>query len=246
VGIGGGDMLFPKLTFETILQVDEKTRLDASLSFATEDENITDVLIEPESGAGFVSVYNSGNTSKWHLDWAYELDGMKDVSIRIEADSGNKTKTYIAGVNVLTEDEDALLSSDNDLIPYEPDILNYLPKGKNSYIYAHRKAQERILSFLDEQRIWRSDSSIYTKQDLVDLPSEFAEQFRQWSTFQTLLIIFESIQVNSADIFQEKKQEYENLMRQARNRSSLRLDQNNDGELEVTPYNIRTTRLVRR
>ena len=239
-------MLFPKLSFETVMQIEDKLRLDASLSFANDDENITDVLIEPEAGNGFISVYNAGNTSKWYLDWAYETNGFKDVSVRIIADSGSKTKIYTAAINVLDESEDALLSDNNDLKPYEPDILNYLPKGKNSYIYAHRKAQERILAYLDEQRIWKADNSIYTKQDIIDLAGEFKEQFRQWSTFQTLLIIFESIQVSGGDIFQEKKQEYENLMRQARNRSSLRLDQDGDGVIDEVPYNIRSTRLIRR
>jgi hypothetical protein len=239
-------MLFPKLSFETVMQTEDKLRLDASLSFGTDDENITDVLIEPEIGAGFISVYNNGNTQKWFLDWAYETNGFKDVSVQIVADSGNKTKTYIAAINVLDEDEDALLSSDNDLMPYEPDILNYLPKGKNSYIYVHRKAQERILAYLDEQRIWKSDNSVYTKQDLIDLGADIKDQFKQWSTFQSLLIIFESIQVSGGDIFQEKKLEYENLMRQARNRSSLRLDQDGDGVIDEVPYNIRSTRLIRR
>lgn len=239
-------MLFPKLSFETVMQVDDKLRLDATRSFANDSENITDVLIEPKAGNGFISVYNNGNTSKWYLDWAYGTDGFKDVSVKIVADSGDKTKTYMAAINVLDEDTDALLSTDNDLYPYEPDILNYLPRGKNSYIYAHRKSQERILAYLDEQRIWKSDNSIYTKQDLVDLGSELKDQFRQWSTFQTLLIIFESVQVSNADIFQEKKLEYENLMRQARNRSSLRLDQDGDGVIDEVPYNIRSTRLIRR
>lgn len=239
-------MLFPKITFETVMQVDDKTRLDASLSFATDDESITDILIEPSAGAGYISVYNGGDTDKWYLDWAYETDGFKDVSVRIEAVSGNKTKTYMAGINVLTEDEDALLSNDNDLYPYETDIKNYIPRGKNSFIYAHRKSQERIISYLDEQRIWKNDNSRYTKQDIIDLDGEFKEQFRQWSTLQTLLIIFESIQVSNGDIFQEKKLEYDNLMRQARNRAALRLDQDGDGIVDNNPYDMVTTRLVRR
>lgn len=239
-------MLFPKLAFETVLQTEEKIRLNASLSFVTDDESITDILIEPSAGAGYISVYNNGDTDKWYLDWAYETDGFKDVSVRIEAVSGNKTKTYMAGINVLTEDEDALLSNDNDLYPYETDIKNYIPRGKNSFIYAHRKSQERIISYLDEQRIWKDDNSRYTKQDIIDLDGEFKEQFRQWSTLQTLLIIFESIQVSNGDIFQEKKQEYDNLMRQARNRAALRLDQDGDGVVDKNPYDMVTTRLVRR
>ena len=239
-------MLFPKLTFETVLQQDDKTRLDASLSFATDDETITDVLIEPNTGDGFISVFNGGKTNKWYLDWAYEIDGLITPSVKIVTALGDKTKIYTSGIIVLTEIEDALLSSDNDLMPFEPDIMKYLPVGKNSYTYAHRKAQERILSFLDEQRIWKSDSSRYTKQDIIDLDGEFKEQFKQWSIFQTLVILFESFQSAGNDIFQEKKAEYEKLMLQARNRSSLRLDQDGNAVIDATPYNIRTTMLVRR
>lgn len=237
-------MIFPKLNLETVLQVEDATRFDAHLSFATNDENITDVLIEPETAAGFFTIYNS-NKEKWFLDWAYETSGIKTVTVRVVADSGTKDKTY--SVNVLTEAEDALLSDDNDLFPFEPKIHNYLPKGKISFLYAHRKAQDRIIAFLDEQRIWKDDTSRYTKQDLIDIPAgEFQEQFRQWSSFQTLLIIFESFQVSRDDIFQEKKMEYQNLMEQARNRSSLRLDQDGDSVIDTTPYNIRSTELRRR
>jgi hypothetical protein len=239
--------LFPSITLETVLQVDEKTRLDASRSFVTDDEVITDILIQPSASDLFISVYNGGDTEKWVLDWAYDVDEFKDVAVQIVADSGSKIKTYMAGVNVLTEEVDALLSTDNDILPFEPKIHRYLPRGKNSFIYAHRKAQERIISYLDEQRIWKDDRSRYTKLDLSTITDpEFKEQFKQWSCFETLLIIFESFQVSSGDLFQEKKLDYTALRNGARTRSALRLDQDGDGELDITPYDIRTTRMVRR
>lgn len=239
--------LFPALTFETVLQIEEKTRLDAGRSFVTNSENVTDILIQPTPLEAFISVYNGGDSDKWNLDWAYETDDIFDISVKIVADSGEKTKTYSSGINVLTVEIDALLSTDNDLMPFEPKIERYLPRGKNSFIYAHRKAQERILAYLDEQRMWKSDSSRYNKLDLYTVTDpEFKDQFRQWSTFETLLIIFESFQVSSGDIFNEKKSEYTELRNSARNRSALRLDQNGDGELDAVPYDIRTTRLYRR
>jgi hypothetical protein len=238
--------LFPSLSIERVLQVEEKTRLDASLSFVTDDEEITDVLISPDN-ITFMSVFNGGDNEKWFLDWAYESDGFKDASVRIVAVSGDKTKIYSSGINVLTEEIDALLSNDNDILPFEPKIMRYLPKGKNSFIYAHRKAQERIIAYLDEQRIWKDDNSRYGKLDLSTVTDpEFKDQFRQWSSFETLLIIFESFQVSTGDIFQEKKLDYTALRNSARTRSALRLDQNGDGELDITPYDIRTTRLYRR
>jgi len=238
--------LFPSLSIERVLQVEEKTRLNASLSFVTDDEEVTDVLISPDN-ITFISVFNSGDNEKWFLDWAYEADGFKDVAVRIVAVSGDKTKIYSSGINVLTEEIDALLSTDNDILPFEPKIYRYIPKGKNSFIYAHRKAQERIIAYLDEQRIWKDDNSRYGKLDLSTIADpEFKEQFRQWSSFETLLIIFESFQVSSDDVFQEKKLDYTALRNGARTRSALRLDQDGDGELDITPYDIRTTRLYRR
>lgn len=230
-------MIFPKLSLETTLQVDDKTRLDASLTTAS-GETIQNVEIKPEASESFISVYNT-NSEKWYLDWAYETDGVKTVEVKVTTDLGDKTKTY--SIIVLTEEEDALFSNDSDLFPYEPNLTKYLPRGKNTFIYAHRAAQKKILAYLDEQRIWKDDGSRYTKEDITD-----KEEFNRWSIFQTLLIIFESSQVSNNDIFQEKRAEYEKDMREARNRASLRLDADNDGNTDEIPYNIRTTRLVRR
>ena len=237
-------MIFPSLSYETVLQVEDKTRLNASLSFSNSD-SITDVLIEPEAGAGFISVFNSDNT-KWFLDWAYETDGIKTITVRVETDApSSRDRTY--DINILTKEDDSLFSGDSDLIPYEPDILNYLPKGKNSYLYAHRKAQDIIIAYLDEQRIWKEDASRITKQDIASISdNEVREQFNQWSTFQTLLIIFESFQVSNDDIFEEKRAYYTTLRDGARNRSALRLDLNGDSELDQLPYDIRTLRMIRR
>lgn len=231
-------MIFPKLTLETILQVDDKTRLMANLSFCTDDETITDVEIKPEATENFISVFHD-DSDKWYLDWAYETDGIKTVSVQVTTNLGVKSKDYT--VTVLTEEEDALFSEDSDIFPYEPNIYNYLPRGKSSFIYAHRAAQNKILAYLDEQRIWKNDNSRYNKTDIVD-----KEEFKRWSLFQTLLIIFESIQVSNNDIFEEKRQGYQKDMLEARNRAALRLDSDGDGNIDTLPYDIKTTRLIRR
>jgi hypothetical protein len=220
------------------MQVDDKIRLDASKTFATSEETITDVEIQPEGTESFYSVYNI-DEDRWFLDWAFETDGTKTASVRVTTDIGTKTKTY--DFDVLTEVDDALFSNDNDLFPYEPNIYKYLPRGKSSFIYAHRAAQKKILAYLDEQRIWKDDRTRFTKEDIAD-----KEEFNRWSIFQTLLIIFESIQVNNADVFQEKKLEYERDMLEARNRAALRLDKDGDGNTDDPPYDNITTRMLRR
>jgi len=239
-------MLFPSLTnLESVIQVDDKLRLNASNSFAP-DENITDVLIEPELGAGFISVFNS-DKDKWYLDWAYELDGMKTVTIRLEGDvTATKDKTYI--VNCLTEEDDALFSVDSDIFPFEPTINDELPRGKNSFLYAHRKAQDLILDWMREQRIFKNDekSSVFTKQDIAaSTDAEVKAQFKKWSAFETLLIIFEASQVSDDDIFEQKRAYYTAQRNSVRGGiSSLRLDFDNNGEVEIT--DIRSTRMIRR
>ena len=236
--------LFPNLTLETVLQVEDKTRLNASLSFAS-GENITDVLIKPELSDSFISVYNSDN-EKWFLDWAFITDGSKVVTIRVETDTpSSRELTY--DLAILSKEDDSLFSSDSDLIPHEPDILNYLPRGKNSYLYAHRKAQDIIISYLDEQRIWNEDGSRITKEQMsVITDNDIREQFKQWSTYETLLIVFNSIQVSDNDVFEEKKLYYTNLKNGSRSRSALRLDLNKDEVIDKLAYDIRTVRMIRR
>ena len=237
-------MIFPKLTLETTLQVEDKTRLNASMSFIS-DANVTDVLIQPEASESFISVYDT-DSDKWFLDWAYTTDGIKTVIVRVETDAPS-SRDVSYSVDVLSKADDSLFSGDSDLIGYEPDILNYLPRGKNSYLYAHRKAQEVIIAYLDEQRIWNEDSSRISKQQIAAISDdEIREQFKQWSTFQTLLIIFNSIQVSNDDIFEDKKRHYEALRDSARSRSALRLDRDKDSVIDAGAYDIRTIRMLRR
>tara|TARA_R110000787_G_scaffold90544_1_gene191072 strand:- start:767 stop:1498 length:732 start_codon:yes stop_codon:yes gene_type:complete len=243
-------MIFPSLTLETIIQLEDKTRLDASLSFISGGgaETITDVLIQPETSETFITVFNTDN-ERWFLDWAYATEGEKTVIVKVitDVDLVGRTRSYT--VDAISKEDDGLFSDDADLYPYEPNIISDVPNGKNSYLYAHRKAQDKIIAYLDEQRIWHDDGSRYTKQELALIAvtdSEILKQFNMWSTFETLLIIFESNQVSTNDVFQEKKSEYEAQRNSARSRSALRLDANKDGAIDPQPYDIRSLRMIRR
>lgn len=231
-------MIFPILKVENILQVDDKTRLDATKTFITGNELVTNVEIEPFDGSGFISVYNDGDSSKWHIDWAYEAAGDKVPSVRVTTDlPDTKTKTF--ATTVITEAEDFLYSNDDDFAPYEPTIDRHLPRGKSSFIYAHREAQTKILEYLDEQRIWKIDHEPFTKEDITN-----REQFRRWSLFQALLIIFEGSQLAVGDLFKEKAEGYEQDMFSARKRSALSLDFDGDGTDEK--FDMFTTGMKRR
>lgn len=237
-------MLFPNLRFESVVQVEDMLRLDASKSFASGSDPILDVEIRADLLDNFISVFGT-NPRDWHLDYAYSTSGTKTITVRLTDINGTQEKDF--SLEVLTKEADALLSDDSNLYPYEPKIDNYLPEGKNSFIYAHRAAQSKILGYLDEKRIWKNNNNRYTKEDLATVQGdEFKEQFRLWSLFEALIIIFESSQVSNSDLFQEKKNEYMIQRNQHRNRASLLLDNNDDGKIDEYKTDIKTGVLLRR
>ena len=228
-------MIFPNLKLESIVQVDDKTRLDGRESYTTNDEaDITLIEIEPEASAGFIDV-----TSDMYLDYQYATSGDKTVSIRITTDGAPVTTTK--DLTIITEADDKLFSKDSDLVTHEPDILNYVREGRNSFLDVHRMAQTRIIAWLDEHRIWAPDNSKLTKDNLTEL-----EEFAQWSKFLVLRYIYEGISNATDDIFWEKRNRYMSLEEAARNRGALRLDRDGDGNTDTSLVNMRSLNLVRR
>lgn len=229
-------MIFPNLQLEGTVQTDDKTRLDGTTTFITQDEaTITLVEIEPEASAGFIAV-----TSDKFLDWQYTTDGTKTVTIRVTTDGSPVTASKT--LEVLTPANDKLFSSDAELVEHEGDILGYLRPGRASFLDKHRAAQDRILGWLDEHRIHDTSGDRLTKADVVD-----TAEVNDWSKFLTLQIIFESISNAVDDIFSEKARKYGLLVEQARNRAVLRLDRNNDGTIDDGEHQDNFSyRLVRR
>ena len=228
-------MIFPTLEIEEKLQVNDKTRIDATKSFTTPDEaSITLIEIEPSSGDGFIDV-----TSTKYLDYSYSTDGNKTISVRVTTD-GSPT-VLSKTLNVLSLADDRLFSSDSELLPYEPDILNYVRAGRNSYLDVHRAAQDRIIKWLDEHRIWDVEGNRLDKNDIIDL-----EEVNDWSKFMTLKFIFEGLSNATDDIFHEKALRYKQMEIEARNRAAFRLDRDNDGTEEEYKQDNRSSFMVRR
>lgn len=227
-------MLFPKLRIEKKVQVDDKTRLDASISYA-QDEAITLLEISPDNGVTFYD-----RTSNGSLDWQFDSDGTFNVIVRITGDVTGPV-TYQKTILVVTESEDNLFSDDQMLVDHEDDILNYVRKGRDSFIDKHRTSQGIILNDLDKSGIWKDDNSRYTASDITDI-----QEFKEWSKFLTLKIIFESISNAVDDIFSEKANRYRSMEVEAKKRAYLRLDSDGDGQVDNTEIrNIFTGDLVR-
>lgn len=227
--------IFGHLELEEIVQVNDKTRLDARKSYVTSDEAaITLVEIEPEASAGFVDI-----TSNKYYDYQYATDGDKTVSLRITTDGSPVTLTKT--LTIITEADDKLFSSDSELLPYEPGILNYVRQGRNTFLDVHRASQDRIITWLDEQRIWDVNGDRLTKDAVVDIL-----EVNDWSKFLTLRLIFEGLSNATDDIFHEKALRYGEMEKRARERASLRLDLDGDGENDAAKVNLRAAQLVRR
>ena len=83
--------------------------------------------------------------------------------------------------------------------------------------------------------------------DLLNFDPEVKAQFKKWSAFEALLIIFESSQVSDDDIFEQKRAYYTAQRNSVRGGiSSLRLNFNDDPAGEVQIADIRSTRMIRR
>ncbi len=212
-------MLFPVLKFESTVQVDDQTRLNASKSYVSQDEAaLTLIEIDPD-GTGFIDVTATG-----YLDYEYSTAGVKVVTLRIDNGTTPITKAY--SVTVLTAAVDLLFSSDETLTAYEPDILTYVRDGRNSFKDAHRRVQFLMLDWLDSNRYWKSTGARYAKEDLIDI-----QDFKEWSTFWALQLIFEGLSDKVDDKWSQKAAVYRGLAKAASERGTLRLNTNGDTEL---------------
>lgn len=228
-------MIFPVLELEQTVQVDDKTRLCAEKTFVSVDEAAISLMeIEPEAGNGFIDV-----TSTKYLDWQYSTDGDKVISLRVTTDGSPVSTTKTLSIQTVANDR--LFSSDAELMPYEPNILEWVREGRNTFLDVHRAAQDRILTWLDEKKIWDVSGNKLTKQAITDL-----EEVNDWSKFMTLRLIFEGLSNATDDIFHEKALRYKDMEVSARNRAALRLDRNGDGTTDEVKTELRSAGLFRR
>lgn len=219
-------MIFPVLETEDIIQIGDKTRLNAIKSFVSKDEGaITAVEIRPEDGEDFIAV--TGFTSKdWYLDWVYTgATRTVTVTVRVTTAGGNETTTET--MSVVTSASDKLFSSDQDLTALEPDILKYVPDGRASFLNVHRAAQVKILESLDESGITDTEGAKLTKAAVVDV-----SEVKAWSRDLTLALIFSGLSNSIDDVFERKSKHYLAEAAKRKNRAVIRLDMDGDGEIE--------------
>jgi CRISPR/Cas system endoribonuclease Cas6 (RAMP superfamily) len=105
--------------------------------------------------------------------------------------------------------------------------MSYVKDGRYSFLDFHRRAQALILSELDEARIWKNDGTRFEKADIIDL-----QEFKEWSTFKTLALIFYDLSDKNGDKFESKFTDYASKASKAMSRAAMRLNFNGNTEQE--------------
>jgi len=218
-------MIFPRLKLENIVRADDKTRLDASGCYVSPDEaEITLVEIQPEAAGEWYDV-----TTDRYLDWQYSVDGEKVISVRITTNAA--PTVYSFSIAVVSVVDDIILSTDSDLVALEDDILKYVRDGRATFIDKHRLARNIILDELDANRIYDVDGNRYTVADIADI-----EDFKKWSMYLALSIVFYSLSTQSGDFFDVKAKHYDKKVETARNRSFFRMKPDGANEEKIDSF----------
>ena len=169
------------------------------------------------------------------------IDGLTR-KITLTAGDGTSTSAQSQYIKVFSETGDALFSGDPDLTSHKPDVLQYVPVGRSSFKNIHRRAQDLILAWLDEQGYTNIYNEKFTKFDIVD-----KEEVRQWSTMMCLKLIYRGLSNAIDDVFAEDSKEFAKLESIHKNRAILRIDVDKDKKVDTFEQtNISTGTLVRR
>lgn len=235
--------IFPSLEVEPIVQVNDRTRLNASKSFATPDAgSISKVEIDPGTGSFLdITPTDPTDSSLYHLDYAFATAGTKTIQCRITCGSNGPT-TVSKTLSAVTEASDQLFSADSDLQVAESDILKYVQAGRNTFKNVHRAAQDEIIRYFDEQGYVDANGVPLTKAAVID-----NNEVRLWAKFMVLRMIFEDLSNTSEDKFEKKAAYYQEKEVVHRGKSLIRLDIDGDGQTDVNEgLSISTGNVFRR
>lgn len=222
---------------DSIVQLGDKTRFDLTKSFCAKplvtSTFIKQIDVKPEPTSAWIKIHDSLVPAEklpikdWFFDWIYlDKTGATDDTQTFEVrftDINDDEYTATRDFTLLTEVQDRLFSNDQDLIAHEPDVLKWIPDGRSSWNYVHRRVQGRLLSYLFEKGYKNTNNTPFTKTQILEL-----YDVKEWSTFMALKIIFGSVINSKDDVFLQKAKFYENLEGKA-NKTDFRIDLNSDG-----------------
>lgn len=209
-----------KLRMETLvssLSVSFIVGQDNRVNFTSSLLTVLDPTRTPKSVFRLLGFDIKGQSKSYPVE-----GGVCRVTLTVSSTSESETKHEY--IRVFTPEGDALFSSDADLETEEPDIMNWLPAGKSSYNYLHRKAQKEILDFLDQNGYRTATGEKIRKSAIVD-----KLDVKLWSTYLALKIHFAGIHNAERDVFVAKSKSYGALAESAKQRVLVLFDTDNDG-----------------
>lgn len=232
--------IFGNIELEDVVQTNDKTRLNCVKTFVSKNEAaISLVRIKPSASDSFIQA-GTTNQKDYYLDWEYSTPGNKTVTL--EVTTNGSPQTFTKDITVVNAASDKLLSSDADLVAIEPDVLKWVPAGRNSFLNVHRKSLNLILDWLDSIRIWKTDGTKLTKEDI-----SYTDDLNKLSIYITLELIFMGISNKVDDVFLAKAREYRAKATEMKNRGRIQADFNGDDALDSTEnVDMRSYNLVRR
>jgi hypothetical protein len=211
---------------DQVVQENEKFRISFGKSFLTPDEisPVTLVEVRADTSLAFIPLPNPTDSQFWYLDWVYPVAGSYTFEVQITAGLTVASKT--GTVTVKTAVADKLFSKDSDLVSEEFDITNWLPQGRSTWNFIHRRAKDRIMEEMDKSRIFNVDGTKITDAQILNV-----NEFKNWSIYLTLAMIFQGISNNKEDVFIDKRKYYETKQLQYKEYALnfLRLDMNKNG-----------------
>lgn len=230
----GGTYTLAQLLTEIKTQMDA----EASATFTVTSDDLNKITISVD-GRLALDGLNQSNNLLPHIGFIREFAasdeqiglpveyGIKKIAVSVN--NGGTASNYYFYQKVYSVMGDRLFSNDSDLISEETNIMKYLPAGKSSFMYAHRRAQEMILNWLDKNAWVNVFERKFTKHDIID-----KQEAKNWSRYLALELIFRDLGNAKDDVFKEKANFYQGLGIAERNRLVLRLDINEDGIADET------------
>ncbi|MBO9665921.1 MAG: hypothetical protein J7501_03840, partial [Bdellovibrio sp.] len=182
---------FPLIATDRLVFAGEKTRLSCIKSFVSDGTEAPLKIKPSEDQPQFISI-----TDTKQLDWVYATPGEKVITV--EMGEGDDAVQITHTVTVLNASALKLFSTDDDLIPYEPEILSYLPDKWSTFNIVHKVVQDRILDALDKAKIWKNGVKL-TADDIANV-----DEVRAWAAAMAMQFIYEGSSNQVGDVFAQK------------------------------------------
>lgn len=160
-----------------------------------------------------------------------ERFGIEAFWIKFEVDLVTDER-HLMGLN-------ALFSTDQDIEEEYPDIKDYLPKGKNSFVSFHASARKDIVQVLRKR--YQGQDKLLNQFDFLNI-----EEVRQASKYLTLSKIFDWLSDAPNDRWGEKAKAFYNKYAEYINDVLVTIDSNDNGAIdEEEKVSVQFVRLVR-